>query len=540
MQKDRADQMISASTYSPHKAGGTRPPADASARAAVGPGLGYMGTKRGSLFGARLRQLGSSGALAAVATCALVAGCQPLRDEAQRSSAPTGSSQAVVTPRDDEGAPRPNILLLLADDLGYGEVGVYGQSVLATPNIDRLAAQGVRFARFYAGGPVCAPSRGSLMQGLHTGHIRNRGNYLREPFEREGIKVRVGLQEGDVTLAEVLQQAGYETAIFGKWHLEDHTDPLQVSWPHRQGFGESLVQIVELVENTFYPSNMYRDGENEAIEENADGARELYIDTLLSNEAIAFMQEERTSPFFLYVSFKTPHAPNEIASVDGYADEDWPDVEQRHAARVALLDRQVGRLVGALEAEGLAENTLVVFTSDNGPQLEDGHDPDFFDSNGSLRGTKGQLYEGGIRVPMIVSWPGVVQGGATTDVQGAFWDLLPTFADAARAPYDEGETDGISLVPVLQGEGLPRRPYLYWEHHDEAGSQAILADEWKLIRKNIFKPRDEIEYELYHLGDDPSEATNIAPSHPRVVRRLAETMEEAHAPSAEFPFPGED
>ncbi len=434
---------------------------------------------------------------------------------------------------------RPNIVLIMADDLGYGELGVYGQAKIATPNIDRLAREGMTFVNLYAGGPVCAPSRGALMQGKHTGRIRNRGNNLRAAYLERGDKVRVGLKTDDLTVAETLSESGYSTALFGKWHLEDPLDPAQESWPHRKGFGESLVPIIDIGQNTFYPEYLYRNGVREIVPDNQNGKRTKYVDKLYTDEAIRFVESAGDRPFFLYVSFKTPHEPNEINELGEYAGETWPEIEKRHAARISEMDRQVGRLTAAIDDKGISEKTLIIFTSDNGPHGAGGLDVEFFDSNGFLRGKKGELFEGGIRVPAIFRWKGSIKAGASSTQRAAFWDFMPTFAELAGVDLDEEETDGVSLVDAMKGSPAAERDYLYWEYQNEDAAQAVIVGDWKLIRITPFDSEKTARTELYNLANDPREERDVSLQNAGIVDALERVMDRAHVPSKEYPFPSE-
>lgn len=410
----------------------------------------------------------------------------------------------------------PNIIWVMADDLGYGDLGCYGQKVIRTPNIDALADQGVRFTQAYAGSTVCAPSRSSLMTGQHTGHTQVRGNKL------------VPLRPEDVTVAEVLHDAGYRTALYGKWGLgePDTTGP-----PNKQGFDYFFGYLNQQRAHSYYPTYLWRNEEkvlleNEESSPNVASVKKEYSHDRITHEALQFVRDQGDVPFFLYLAYTLPHANNEggRATGDGmevpdygdYADEPWSNPVKGHAAMISRLDRDVGRLMAALAEEGLSENTIVFFTSDNGPHREGGADPDFFDSNGPLRGIKRDLYEGGIRVPMIVRWPGVTPPGTTCDTPWAFWDFLPTAAELAGATTP-GDVDGISVVPVLRDPkaDLPARDYFYWEFHEGGFRQAVRQGNWKAVRVS-----QEAPVELYDLETDISESNNLASEHPDLIAKF--------------------
>jgi len=416
-------------------------------------------------------------------------------------------------------ARKPNIIFILADDLGYGDLGCYGQQKIRTPNIDRLAAEGMKFTQCYAGSTVCAPSRCALMTGLHTGHTRIRGND-RKPLLPE-----------DVTVAEVLREAGYATGLVGKWGLGE---PDTTGIPTRQGFDSFLGYLNQRHAHNYYPDYLWRNEEKVPLaNEVANGVatkRVQYAQDLFAEEALAFVERSKDKPFFLYYAVTIPHANNEagkagmeVPSDEPYAGQDWPKNEKNFAAMVTRLDTDVGRLMARLKELGLDDDTIVFFTSDNGPHREGGHNPDFFDSSGPLRGIKRDLYEGGIRVPMIVRRPGVVPAGKTSDHVWAFWDFLPTAADIAGAETPKG-LDGLSVLPVLRGEKAPEHEYLYWEFHEQGGKRAVRMGDWKAVRLLAKNGKTE----LYDLRDDLGETRDVAAAHPDIVARLEAVMQSAH------------
>jgi arylsulfatase A-like enzyme len=432
----------------------------------------------------------------------------------------------------------PNVVLVLADDLGYGELGAYGQSIIRTPHIDRLASEGLRFTDFYAGSTVCAPSRAVLMTGRHTGHVSVRGN---AGDENRGIQA---LREGERTLAHLFHDAGYATALFGKWGLGETGSP---GHPSRMGFDAFFGYLNQRHAHNYYPSFLVRGTErvplgNLEAEENADGSgwarvRVDYAHDLIVDEALRWMGEVRARPFFLFLSVTLPHANNEAkrATGDGqevpdygpYASEAWPAPDKGQAAMVSRLDRDVGRVVAKLEELGIANETLVLFSSDNGPHREGGNDPERFDANGPLRGLKRDLYEGGIRVPLIARWPGRVAPGSVSSHVGYFGDFFATFAELLGRPTPAG-LDSISLLPTLLGRPGEQRDhdYLYWEFYEQGGRQAVRFGPWKAIRE----PMRNGTIRLYDLASDLGETKDLAAQRSDLAMRAARYMDEAHVP----------
>jgi arylsulfatase A-like enzyme len=430
---------------------------------------------------------------------------------------------------------RPNIVFILADDLGYGDLGCYGQERIKTPNIDRMAAEGMRFTDHYAGSTVCAPSRCSLMTGLHTGHTYVRGNREIQPMGQ------LPLPEDTVTLPRVLKQAGYTTALIGKWGLGG---PGSSGTPNNQGFDYFFGYLCQRHAHNYYPEFLFRNDQrvpfqNKVAGDRPDGAgvaveKLQYSPDFMATEALRFVEENKGRPFFLYLAATLPHANNEagrrgmeVPDYGIYADEDWPEPQKGHAAMITRLDRDTGRLMQKLRDLGLDENTLLLFSSDNGPHREGGADPDFFNSNGPLRGIKRDLYEGGIRVPLIARWPGKIAAGAESDHVSAFWDFLPTFAQLVglRPP---GNADGVTMVPTLLGrpDEQKKHTFLYWEFHERRSRQAVRFGRWKAVR---FGAKDKLE--LYDLSKDPGETKDIADRHPEVVTRIEDYLAAARAES---------
>ncbi|MHC4398716.1 MAG: arylsulfatase [Planctomycetota bacterium] len=431
---------------------------------------------------------------------------------------------------------RPNIVFIMADDLGYGHLGCYGQTKIRTPNIDRMASEGTRFTQCYAGHCVCAPSRSTLMTGHHTGHTSVRANGGGAPLVPE-----------DVTVAEVLKQVGYATGGFGKWGLGDHGT---TGVPYKQGFDQFYGYLHQVHAHFYYPWFLWRNDRRHELPENTGEQHAVFSHDLIANEALDFVRRHKEGPFFLYVPFTIPHFellvpqdsfeeyagkfPEPTPYVDArkhYADQPAPRATL--AAMITRMDRDVGRILDLVKELGIDDNTLVFFTSDNGGYRLA---PELFQGNGPLRGGKGSFYEGGIRVPMIVRWPGHVEAGQTDDFIWAFWDVLPTLADLAGATPPPG-IDGISVAPRLLGKDQkqPDRP-LYWEKIPQGRggtppwSQAIRWGKWKAIREKPHLPT-----ELYDLSRDIGETTNIAAEQPDVVKRIEQFFKTERSVSRTYP-----
>ena len=424
---------------------------------------------------------------------------------------------------------RPNIIFILADDLGYGDVGCYGQKRIKTPNIDRLAAEGTRFTQAYSGSTVCAPSRGVLMTGKHTGHSTVRGNKNPE----------LPVRPDEPTLGTVMKSAGYKTALFGKWGLGG---PETESLPNQRGFDEFFGYLNHWHAHLAYPEHIWENRRELLLFDNWFNRRKTYVPDLFMERTLKFIEQHGKEPFFIYLSPTVPHANNELMQVQPnaievpdqgpYAGENWPDVEKNFAASITRMDASIGRILSLLKQKRLDENTLILFTSDNGPHKEGGHNPEFFGSRGPLRGLKRDLYEGGIRVPTIARWPGKIVPGATSDFQWAFWDLLPTFAEAAGARAPAG-LDGMSVMPALLGKNQKPHECLYWEFHEGGFQQALRQGDWKLVRQ---APKFEVE--LFNLKDDIGETRNVAARYPEVRARLEKIFREARTESEWWPSSG--
>lgn len=451
---------------------------------------------------------------------------------------------------------RPNIIFILADDLGYGDLSCYGQQKLSTPNIDKLAAEGMKFTNHYSGSPVCAPSRSTLMTGLHSGHTFIRGNKSVPP---EG---QWPLPDSAFTLPEMLKSAGYATGVFGKWGLGS---PGSEGAPENQGVDRFFGYNCQTLAHNYYPEYLWDNTRKVFLQANTGTAKVDYAPELIHKQALEFIEKNRQQPFFLFYAMITPHA--ELIAPEKYMsrhrgkflpEKEYQGVDagepkfrkgpygsqaESHAAFAAMIDvmdEQVGDIYAKIAALGLEENTIIIFSSDNGPHLEGGADPDYFDSNGILRGYKRDVYEGGIRVPMIARWKGVIKPGSETSHPSAFWDVLPTFAELLKVNAPKN-LDGISYLPTLKGEAKrqKRHDYLYWEFHERGGRRALRQQQWKLVQLDL-KAKPPGAFELYDLSKDPGETNNLAAKYPARVKAMAKVMSAARTPSKDFPFPADN
>jgi arylsulfatase A len=466
-----------------------------------------------------------------------------------------------MTDADDQSRP-PNIVFLLADDLGYAELGCYGQTIIRTPNIDRIAAEGIRFTQFYSGNAVCAPARCNLMTGKHPGHayIRNNGDpkYLQHLKDEYGWEFpgQNPIPDSEVTIAEMLKQKDYATGAMGKWglgHFGTSGDP------NKQGFDLFYGFNCQRHAHNHYPKFLWRNDTKEVLPGND---RTLYGETYSQDkfieEGLKFVRENKDRPFFLYMPFAIPHlalqvpeeslaeykgkVPEEEYEHRGYIERPHP--RATYAAMVTHMDKGIGEVLALLDELGLSENTLVMFTSDNGPTFNrlGGSDSEFFESAGGFRGFKGSLYEGGIRVPLVAKWPGHIKPGRVTDHIAAFWDVMPTIAEVTGTTPPE-EIDGISFAPTLTDAGEQiLHNFLYWEFPAYGGQQAVRMGDWKGIRQDMLRRNnpDPLKIELYNLADDPGETTDVASEHPEVVAQIREIMQREHTPSELFPLPPVD
>lgn len=447
----------------------------------------------------------------------------------------------------------PNVIFILADDLGYGDITPYGQQFIETPNLERLAAQGLLMTDCYAGCTVSAPSRASLMTGLHTGHTFVRGNKELMP---EG---QLPMPEDTKTIGDLFQSAGYTTGIFGKWGLGA---PGMGAEPLDMGFDSFYGYNCQRKAHTYYPDYLYDGRVRDTLSGNIGGAKEDYAAELIHKRGKDFIRENAGKPFFAMLTYTLPHAEliHPYDSLWQYYREKFKDIPEDYkkwntdgdyctvehpltafASMVSQLDIYVGEVMDLVEDLGIADNTVIIFSSDNGPHNEGGANPEFFDSNSIYRGTKRDLYEGGIRVPFIVSCPSFIKPGSKSSHPCAFWDLAPTFAQLAGVNINgntdasvQFETDGLSLVDLWSGKKARQHDYFYWEFHEQGGRQAVRMGDWKGIRQQA--KSDSPTFELYNLADDPSETRDLASEYPDIVRKIEEIMAEAHTPSDIFPF----
>jgi arylsulfatase A-like enzyme len=464
------------------------------------------------------------------------------------------SAGCVDRPEEEERA--PNIIFILSDDLSWGDIGCYGQEKIKTPHIDRIGNEGIRFTNAYAGSTVCAPSRSSLMQGLHQGHARVRGNSYRS--------YRESLQQGDFTAAMLLKEAGYKTGLFGKWGLALHNQP---GIPNNMGFDEFYGYLNQRQAHTFYPEFLYQNTErvnfpgnrNHYAYENYsrassyddqgknipngidDPSKARYSFDVIHEKSLEFVRENKDGPFFLYLAHTIPHGPLIVPELGEYKDKDWPIQHKEWAAMITRLDTGVGKLLALLEELELDDNTLIFFASDNGnsnygyerryqevnsaPSLSE-----FFNNDSPTRGKKGNEYDGGFHVPALARWPGHIAPNQVSEHIWAFWDFLPTAAGIAGVE-PPSDIDGISILPTLTGEGEQKQhEYLYWEHNQ---NQAVRMGKWYAHRAS------GEQVELYDLVSDPQQSQDLSGSNPDIVKEVEAKMREAHTPSDVWPSPGE-
>ena len=433
-----------------------------------------------------------------------------------------------------------NVIYILADDLGYGDIGCYGQQKIKTPNLDKMAREGMLFTQHYAGCTVSAPSRCSLMTGLHTGHSQIRGNKEIAPEGQQPM-------EADTyTLGKLMKSAGYATGIFGKWGLGY---PSSSSVPSTMGFDEFFGYNCQRQAHSYYPDHLWHNNDTVFLSENDNNGRKVYSQDLIHEQALKFIRDNKDRPFYAMLTYTLPHAElnlphdsiyqmyeNAFEEVPydgkmGYYPSEKPYAS--FAAMVTRLDKYVGDVMAELKELGLDKNTIVIFTSDNGPHHEGGADPDFFKSYGPFRGIKRDVYEGGIRIPMVAWCPGTIKAGAQSDHISAFWDVMPTLAELTGTVLPE-KTDGISFLPtLLSKKDQQAHDYLYWEFHELNGREALRSGKWKLIRQPIV---GETILELYDLSNDIHEDTNLAEKYPDKVKELVSLMDNARTESPYFNF----
>ncbi len=431
----------------------------------------------------------------------------------------------------------PNVIFILSDDLGYSDIEPYGQEKIKTPHLVNMAESGMQFTQFYAGTSVSAPSRASVITGLHTGHTLIRGNKEIRP---EG-QAPVG---PDASLAQLFKTKGYATGCFGKWGLGFPGSGFEAT---DKGFDQFFGYNCQREAHSYYPEWLY-DGKTKIM---LNG--EKYSQDLIHQRAMNFIRDNKEKPFFIYLTYTLPHAgleqpddsivamyrgvlpdPKPFKGVGSYVPTDEPRVQ--FAGMVTRLDAYVGEIRSELERLGIAENTLLIFTSDNGPHQEGGADPEFFANDQTLRGLKRSLYEGGIRVPMIAEWKGVIKPGVKTDFPAAFWDMMPTFAEISgqKKTWKES-TDGISILPILTGKGKQKKhKQFYWEFHEEGGRQALRVGDWKLIRQKIKSGNPS--HELYNIKEDPFETKDLASENPKILKKLKKRMDNSRTSSDSFNF----
>lgn len=423
---------------------------------------------------------------------------------------------------------KPNIIFILGDDIGQGDLGCYGQQKIKTPNLDKMAAEGVRFTQAYSGTTVCAPSRTSLMTGLHMGHSPVRAN--REIAKGQG---QMPLPEKTVTVAQLLKQQGYATACMGKWGMGmfDTTGS-----PLKKGFDRFYGYNCQRHAHSYFPEYLYDNDKLVDLPENKGGTKKTYADRLIQKNVLSWVEQQGTKPFFLFYATTLPHGAYEIDDLGQYADKsDWTDQAKAFAAMVSRLDRNIGELVGLLKKMGVDKNTLILFSGDNGAAFADKSPiAKFFNQSmdGKLRGFKRGMYEGGLRQAALAYWPGTIPVGQVSDAPWAFWDFLPTCAELAGATYPEGYTpDGLSLVSFLKGGPAPQREYFYWELHEGQFKQAIRFGNWKAVRNGA-----QGKIELYDLATDTAEQTDLSEKNPGKVKQAQDLMTKARVDDPNWPI----
>lgn len=424
----------------------------------------------------------------------------------------------------------PNVIFILADDLGIGDLGCYGQDRIKTPAIDYLANNGMKFTQHYSGSTVSAPSRCSLLTGKHTGHSYIRGN--KGYIGKDNRKYDLNLADEEITLGEIFKIKDYTTACIGKWGLGG---PSGEGHPNNQGFDYFFGYLGQANAHNYYPDQLFENN-NPIILDN-----KVYSHDLIIEKALDFLDENYDKPFFLYLTPTIPHQhlivpENEFYDYDGKFDEPATKGKKYRkgskprttfASMVTRLDYGVQSIINLLKEKNILDNTIIIFTSDNGTHEEGGHNPKYFDSNGPFRGIKRDLYEGGIRTPFIIHWPAVIKPGSISFHESTFWDFMPTVCDLINVEKPKN-IDGISYLPTILGYGKQKKhDYLYFEFHERGGKQAVIKDRWKLIRLNVNKPDEEV-YELYNLNADPSEIANVYSLYPQIVKDLKNIMNSSH------------
>lgn len=432
---------------------------------------------------------------------------------------------------------KPNIIVILSDDIGYGDLGAFGQQMIYTPNIDALAANGIKFTNYYSGSSVCAPSRETLLTGMHTGHSFIRGNFLTDEQEDPAMP------GNKTTIAEYLKKAGYQTALYGKWGLGG-----AVHCPETQGFDSSFCYLDQIKAHEYYPPFLYDNGKKVALKENENGAHGNYSHHLFATKTLAYLDSRTAAqPFFLYLPYTLLHGGYTLPPDTPYAAKDWPDQLKVYSTMISLLDRDIGRIIQSLKDKGLYENTVILFSSDNGANLRFAK---FFKSNGPFSGAKFGLNEGGIHVPLIAAWKNKISPGQTTDHITASWDIFPTICELAGLPVPQG-LDGVSFLPTLFNKKQQEHNYLYWEYftynydwnkpgnntpRNYLDSRAVRIGKWKAIENDMYKSNNS-EVELYNLDDDAGEKNNVADKNPEIVKQAKEIFVRASvADTPYFPY----
>ena len=436
-----------------------------------------------------------------------------------------GAAAAWGAPRVRAGraASKPNIIFIMADDQGWADLGCYGSKHVLTPNLDRMAASGLRFTDAYTGSPVCGPARCTLMTGLHAGHGTRRDNTAKALQETFKDRPLVPLKPDDVTVASLLKKAGYATGMIGKWGLGN---PGTTGTPDKHGFDYYFGYLDQVHAHDYYTDYLLRNGERVELDGNKGGKKEQYTHDLFAADALRFIGRHKDEPFFLYLPYTTPHGKYVVPDDAPYSDKPWPQPIKNYAAMITRMDEDIGEMMALLKELGLDENTIVFFTSDNGPNSPH---VKHLDSNGPFKGGKRVLYEGGVRAPLIVRWPGKIPAGTVTDYQTIFYDFLPTAADLAGiAP--PANTDGMSILPTLLGKKQPPRDFLYWEFFSPC-QQAVRIGNWKAVRRGTKDPM-----ELYDLAKDPGETRDVAGQHPDIVKRMAAVMAREHTDNKYWPL----
>lgn len=445
---------------------------------------------------------------------------------------------------------KPNIIFIMADDLGYGDLGCYGQKKILTPQIDKMASEGMLFTDFYAGNTVCAPSRYSLITGKHPGNAYVRGNF--EIGHARSFLGQLPIPEGEISIFEMVKQAGYITATYGKWGVGRAESS---GAPDKKGVDDFFGFNCQRHAHTYYPRYLEGNrGEKIWLDGNDRGdGGEQYAHDLFTEKAIDFIKQNKAKPFLLYLPYTVPHTPFMVPDLGIYENKNWDENHKKQAAMITRLDKDVGRILELLKELKIDDNTIVFFTSDNGAHGQGGT-LDFFESSGSLRGIKRDLYEGGIRTPMIVRWPDKIKAGSISDHVGAFWDIMPTFADLTGTKLPD-ETDGISFLPELLDKLQPTHEFLYWEFfgtnyqwtpeskipRNWLKNQAVRLGKWKAVRHNLQDnlvqgPAKFSPIELYNLESDISERNDVADKHPEIVKYISGFMKASHSPTEHFQF----